>query len=72
MMRDEGKVRVFLNGHLELADDLPFTYPDGCNDVQIGGRNDNFANLQGMIDEVAIYDRVLTAAEVKRHFVVLL
>ncbi len=70
MTRDDANVRVFLNGQLEIADSLPPTYPDGCGDVQIGGRNDNFANLQGMLDEVAIYDRVLTAAEIQQHFVV--
>jgi hypothetical protein len=34
----------------------------------LGGRNDNFANLQGRLDEVALYDRALSPDEVNLHF----
>lgn len=69
MTRDDLRVQVFLNGQPEMAGDLVKTYPDGCSTFQIGGRNDHFANFQGMIDEVAVYDRLLTPAEIESHFV---
>ncbi len=68
LVRDANHVNVFLNGELEIDGQLAKTYPDGCPQIHIGGRNDNFANFQGMIDEVAVYDRTLTAAEVRTHF----
>jgi hypothetical protein len=33
----------------------------------IGGRNDGAANFEGKIDEVAVYDRALTADEIAAH-----
>ncbi len=71
MMRQNQKVAVYLNGdsNPEIAGDLPVEYPDGCKQILIGGRADNFANLQGMIEEVALYDRLLTTDEIKTHFV---
>lgn len=68
LTRDANQVKVFLNGELEIDDQLTPTYPDGCPQIQVGGRNDNFANFQGMIDEVAIYDRPLSADEAQTHF----
>nr|WP_161501168.1 neutral/alkaline non-lysosomal ceramidase N-terminal domain-containing protein [Rhodopirellula sp. SM50] len=69
MTRDGDKLTVFLNGELEIDGRLAKTYPDRCAEFQIGGRNDNFANLQGMLEEVAIYDRVITLDEAKTHFI---
>ncbi|QEF98197.1 Neutral/alkaline non-lysosomal ceramidase [Stieleria maiorica] len=69
LSRDGEKVRVFLNGELEIDGQLPKTYPPGCAEFQIGGRNDNFANFQGMIEEVAVYDRPLSREEAHSHFV---
>ncbi len=69
MTREDARVKVYLNGELEIDGPLAITYPDGCEELQIGGRNDNFANFQGMIDEVALYDRVLSPREVQTHFV---
>ncbi|WP_153555518.1 PVC-type heme-binding CxxCH protein [Roseimaritima sediminicola] len=39
------------------------------NGSRDGGRNDNFANFQGIIDEVAVYDRPPAREEAKTHFV---
>lgn len=68
LVRDANQVKVYLNGELEIDGQLAKTYPDGCPEIQIGGRNDNFANFQGMIDEVAVYDRTLSADEAQAHF----
>jgi putative membrane-bound dehydrogenase-like protein len=68
MVREDDHVNVFLNGKPEINGKLRITYPEGCDHVQIGGRNDNFANFDGMIDEVAVYDRALRLSEIKLHF----
>ena len=36
--------------------------------VPLGGRCDDFANFEGKLDEVAVYERVLPASEVAAHF----
>ena len=70
MVRQNQQVKVFLNGdpEPEIAGDLPIEYPDDCKQILIGGRADDFANLQGMLEEVALYDRPLTTDEIKKHF----
>ncbi|HIK93317.1 MAG TPA: hypothetical protein EYG03_15255, partial [Planctomycetes bacterium] len=70
MVRQEQRITVYLNGDPkpEIAADLPVGYPENCEEILLGGRADNFANLQGMLEEVAVYDRVLTAQEAKSHF----
>ena len=70
MVRQNQQVAVYLNGdpEPEILGDLPVEYPAGCEQILIGGRADNFANLQGMIEEVAVYDRALTTDEIKKHF----
>ena len=68
MTREEQR-EGFLNGELEIDGQLAITYPDGCRELQIGGRNDNFANFQGMIDEVAVYDRAFRPRGNQTHFV---
>jgi len=70
MVRQERKITVYLNGdpEPEIAADLPVAYPADCEYILLGGRSDNFANLQGMLEEIAVYDRALTSQEVKAHF----
>lgn len=70
MVRQEQRVMLFLNGDPkpEIDEDLPISFPPGCEDFLIGGRNDNFANLQGMLEEFALYDRPLSPKEVRAHF----
>ncbi len=70
MVRQDQKVTVYLNGDPDPEIDarLPVDYPANCQDFLLGGRVDNFANLQGMLEEVAVYDRALTSREIKAHF----
>ncbi|MCP4890888.1 MAG: c-type cytochrome, partial [Planctomycetaceae bacterium] len=70
MVRQGQRIKVYLNGDIEpeIDGELPVDYPDQCSQFFIGGRADNFANLQGMLDEVAFYDRALTPAEIASHF----
>ncbi|MDG2220514.1 MAG: hypothetical protein P8L85_03990, partial [Rubripirellula sp.] len=70
MVRQGQKIKVYLNGDAEpeINGELPVDYPQRCSQVLLGGRADNFANLQGMLDEVAVYDRAITPAEISSHF----
>jgi putative membrane-bound dehydrogenase-like protein len=70
MVREDQRITVYLNGDVEpeIVEDLPIGYPDGCGQILLGGRADNFANLQGMMEEIALYDRALNPAEVAAHF----
>ena len=60
MVRQVQKVTVYLNGDPkpEIEGELAITYPADCPDMLFGGRSDNFANLQGMLEEIAVYDRL--------------
>lgn len=70
LVRDGNKINVYLNGNttpeITGESDVPFTSND--SQLFLGGRNDNVANFAGKIDEVAIYNRVLTADEIKKHY----
>jgi len=67
LVRDGRSVRVYLNGELELSGEVDSTVPRTAT-LFLGGRNDNFANFEGKLDEISVYDRALTAEEVQRHF----
>lgn len=62
-VRNKKQVRAYVNGKQEMAGELEPTH-SGSNDFFIGGRSDQFANFEGRIDEVAFFDRVLSAVEV--------
>ena len=70
MVRQNQKITVYLNGdpQPEIAAELPIGYPQDCKDILFGGRADNFANLQGMLEEIALYDRPLKPEEVVDHY----
>lgn len=66
MTRSGAAVRVYLDGQLEIEGELPA--PRSAEDALFaGGRSDGFANFEGKLDEVALYDRALAAAEVAEH-----
>ena len=44
----------------EIAGDADVTCADFEQQLFFAGRNDNFANLEGKLDEIAIFDRALT------------
>jgi putative membrane-bound dehydrogenase-like protein len=70
MVRQQQAIRVYLNGdpNPEISADLPIEYPAEGHSILLGGRADNFANLQGMMEDIAIYDRALTPKEVMKNF----
>jgi len=69
LARDGKQVTVYLNGNTtpEISGEAESSVPDGA-ELFIGGRCDNFANFEGKMDEVAIYDRVLSGAEAAQHY----
>ncbi|NQT84437.1 DUF1028 domain-containing protein, partial [bacterium] len=70
LVRDAKKVRVYLNGETtpEISGEAATGFPSNVRQLFIGGRNDNFANFEGKIDEAAVYDHALSADEVAEHY----
>ena len=70
LVREAGKVRVHLDGRAEpeISGDFPHTLSAGAEDVFFGGRNDGQFGLEGKLDEIAVYERALTAEEIAAHY----
>ncbi len=68
LTRDGERVRAYLNGKLELSGDVQIGCPDDVDELFLGGRNDKLFNLEGKLDEAAVYDRVLTPQEIAAHY----
>ncbi len=64
LVREQDAIRVYFNGQLEISGTAPVTE---ASEAFIGGRSDNFANFEGRIDEVALYERALTDDEIARR-----
>lgn len=60
-VRDGQNVRVYLNGQLEIEGSAPAVTVD---QLFIGGRSDNDSNWEGRLDEIVLFDRALTTADV--------
>ena len=67
LVRDGDRVRVYLNGAAKPEIDIESAaaFSSRFEDVFIGGRCDKVDTWEGRLDEVAIFDRALTAAEVE-------
>ncbi|MHC1766945.1 MAG: LamG-like jellyroll fold domain-containing protein [Verrucomicrobiia bacterium] len=66
--RDGEEVTVYLNGKPEIMGTAPLFDPGAVNTLFVGGREDHVDTFEGKLDEVAVYDRPLGAAEVLRHY----
>lgn len=66
LVRDQGKVRAYLNGALELETQAAANFPAGFDQYFFGGRSDNESNWEGRLDEIAVFNRALTSAEVAK------
>ncbi|HIK93440.1 MAG TPA: hypothetical protein EYG03_15930 [Planctomycetes bacterium] len=64
LVRNKEEVTVYLNGKSEIAARVSRT--SIIPEMFIGGRSDNQSNWEGRIDEVAVFDRVLTPNEIKQ------
>ncbi len=61
IVRDGKKLHVYLNGTLEVEGEVP---PSDISQFFFGGRSDNDSNWEGRLDEIAIFDRMLSIEEI--------
>jgi hypothetical protein len=69
LVRDGSRASVYLNFNKEpeIAGEItPGCRPDEAQ-IFLGGRNDNIANFEGKLDEVAVYDRAISFDELAQH-----
>ena len=73
LVRDGNRVQVYLNGQIEIDAEVERTIAG--NDLALrefplffGGRSDNFANFAGKLDEIALFDKVLSGDDIAKHF----
>ncbi|MBU0671102.1 hypothetical protein KKF29_02990 [Patescibacteria group bacterium] len=66
---DGAKAKVYVDGQLQgeedFEGDIDYT---NVGDLFIGSSSQNTLNLDGKMDEVAVYNRVLTSSEILDHF----
>ncbi|MEV0810933.1 beta-N-acetylglucosaminidase domain-containing protein [Micromonospora sp. NPDC050200] len=66
---DGSRLTVYLDGVADNSVATSVSPGSGTASVKLGGRGDDtYQRLQGDLDEAAIYDRVLTAAELQAHY----
>jgi len=63
LVRDGDTARVYLDGQLQFEAKANALLP--VETLHLGGRNDNESNWEGRLDEAAVFDRALSATEVK-------
>ena len=66
LVRDGPTVRAYLNGQLELETTAPAKSPADFDQTFFGGRSDNDSNWEGRLDEIALFPRALSAAEIAK------
>ncbi len=64
LVRDGGDVRVYLNGQLDLEAKTSTDSLASLRQCFFGGRSDNDSNWEGRLDEIAVFDRALSTAEI--------
>ncbi|MBM4000850.1 MAG: hypothetical protein FJ297_15145 [Planctomycetes bacterium] len=64
LVRDGSHVRVYLNGTVEIDAAAPADFPPRFDQIFLGGRCDRMDGWEGRIDEVAVFDRPLSAEEI--------
>ena len=67
LVRSGGNAALYLNGSLDGSGPLPPTHAL-TPQLFLGGRSDQFANFEGRLDEVAIFDRALAPREIQAQF----
>jgi len=68
LVRDGRSATAYLDGEVEFSGEIDSTAAAEESALFLGGRCDNFANFEGRLDEVAIYDRTLRPEEIAAHF----
>ncbi|MBL4886442.1 MAG: DUF1553 domain-containing protein [Planctomycetaceae bacterium] len=69
-VRKEDTIELYLNGNPtpEISAKANIGYEMDTSLAFLGGRNDNFANFEGQIDAVSIYNRELRTEEFSAHY----
>jgi hypothetical protein len=62
-----GEIKLYVNGQL-VAEENAGSTPENMNERRIGSEHNDARYLEGMIDEVRIYNRVLTPEEIEQNF----
>lgn len=65
-VRDGSKVRVWLDGRLELETDSPTVATPELDNWFFGGRSDGDSSWEGRLDEIAVFDRALKPKEIEQ------
>jgi hypothetical protein len=63
-VRDKERARAWLNGKLEIDGKMVPT-TSGSKEIYLGARSDFFAPLKGYLAEFALFDRALTARDIR-------
>lgn len=64
--RCQGRIRIYLNGHPdpEIDTQSPQPFPSPFDQFFFGGRSDNHSNWEGRLDEIAVFNRSVSAQEI--------
>ena len=62
---DGASVKLYVNGNLDCSAAITGTIPVSTHPLWIGGDLEDPYNTTGLVDEVSLYNRALTAAEVQ-------
>ncbi len=65
LLRRDDRIEVYLNGQLELEDELESTFGES-REFSLARRSDKFAPLDGNVGELAVYERALDRESVLR------
>lgn len=65
---DGSEKKIYINGQLDASQAISGAIPTNDQPVRIGGGGNMSRYFDGSIDEVAVYDRALSAGEVERLY----
>lgn len=68
LVRNGTKVHIYLDGKLELEGKADVTRSASVGSMFFGGRNDNFSNFEGRLDEACVFDYALSAKDIAKHY----
>lgn len=66
LVRAKNTLRAYLNGTLELQAENTIDPFQPAGEFFFGGRSDNDSNWEGRLDEIAVFDRALSEAEIAK------